>query len=227
MGPRDRDRGGQPFGRRAGRGAEPGGQRRQRSTCRPTTPSSRRWRRCSRLGSTTRFRSSPATPTRWTAARSARSASTTTKIGRQTGEVVVEVLNGADPGSIPGRIAMGSDLVVNPGAAAENGHRDPAGGDRPGDPRRRVRRSRQARRGIGRFLANSAPPPAAGASFPCHGPAPGSSPEWRRGVPPTTDRLDHEFRGLPWARSRSGWSTGLIADRRVPRPFAILNFPPT
>ena len=43
------------------------------------------------------------------------------QIGRQTGEVVVEVLNGADPGSIPGRIAMGSDLVVNPGAAAEMG----------------------------------------------------------------------------------------------------------
>lgn len=43
------------------------------------------------------------------------------QIGRQTGEVVVEVLNGADPGSIPGRIAMGSDLVINPGAAAQMG----------------------------------------------------------------------------------------------------------
>jgi putative ABC transport system substrate-binding protein len=43
------------------------------------------------------------------------------QIGRQTGEIVVEVLDGADPGSIPGRIAMGSDLVVNPGAAERMG----------------------------------------------------------------------------------------------------------
>jgi putative ABC transport system substrate-binding protein len=43
------------------------------------------------------------------------------QIGRQTGEIVVEVLDGADPGSIPGRIASGSDLVVNPAAAEAMG----------------------------------------------------------------------------------------------------------
>jgi len=43
------------------------------------------------------------------------------QIGRQTGKVVAEVLNGADPGSIPVQPATGTDLFVNPAAAEKMG----------------------------------------------------------------------------------------------------------
>ncbi len=43
------------------------------------------------------------------------------QIGRQTGDIVLRVLNGEDPGAIPVTIASGSDLFVNPAAAASMG----------------------------------------------------------------------------------------------------------
>lgn len=43
------------------------------------------------------------------------------QIGRQTGEIVLRVLNGEDPGTIPVGIASGSDLFVNPAAAEAMG----------------------------------------------------------------------------------------------------------
>ncbi|MEQ8966526.1 MAG: ABC transporter substrate-binding protein [Azospirillaceae bacterium] len=43
------------------------------------------------------------------------------QVGRQTGQVVLDVLNGEDPGSIPVRFASGSELFVNPGAAEAMG----------------------------------------------------------------------------------------------------------
>jgi len=43
------------------------------------------------------------------------------QVGRQTGEVVLAVLNGEDPGSIPVRFASGSELFVNPAAAERMG----------------------------------------------------------------------------------------------------------
>lgn len=42
-------------------------------------------------------------------------------VGRQTGEVVVRILKGENPGDIPVRVAAGTDLVVNKGAAAKMG----------------------------------------------------------------------------------------------------------
>lgn len=42
-------------------------------------------------------------------------------VGRQTGEIVLRVLRGESPGTIPVRNAVGTDLVVNPGAAAAMG----------------------------------------------------------------------------------------------------------
>ncbi|KQV35658.1 MULTISPECIES: ABC transporter substrate-binding protein [unclassified Rhizobium] len=42
-------------------------------------------------------------------------------VGKQTGEVVVRILKGENPGDIPVRIAAGSDLVVNKAAAAKMG----------------------------------------------------------------------------------------------------------
>lgn len=43
------------------------------------------------------------------------------QIGRQTGDIVLRILNGEDPGSIPVTIASGSDLFVNPAAAEAMG----------------------------------------------------------------------------------------------------------
>ncbi|HSK39800.1 MAG TPA: ABC transporter substrate-binding protein [Arenibaculum sp.] len=43
------------------------------------------------------------------------------QVGRQTGDVVVRILNGEKPGDIPVRVAQGSDLVVNLKAAADQG----------------------------------------------------------------------------------------------------------
>lgn len=43
------------------------------------------------------------------------------QVGRQTGDIVLQILNGADPGTIPVNIASGSDLFVNPGAAEAMG----------------------------------------------------------------------------------------------------------
>jgi len=48
-------------------------------------------------------------------------------IGRQTGEIVVQILQGVAPGSIPARVAKGTDLFVNPGAASRMGITLPAG----------------------------------------------------------------------------------------------------
>jgi len=42
-------------------------------------------------------------------------------VGVQTGEIVVRVLMGEDPGAIPVRVAQGTDLVVNPAAAEAQG----------------------------------------------------------------------------------------------------------
>lgn len=42
-------------------------------------------------------------------------------VGRQTGDIVVRVLKGERPGSIPVALAEGRDLVVNPAAAAAQG----------------------------------------------------------------------------------------------------------
>jgi len=43
------------------------------------------------------------------------------QIGRQTGDIVLRVLNGEDPGTIPVAIASGTDLFVNPAAAEAMG----------------------------------------------------------------------------------------------------------
>ncbi|MDX3927552.1 MAG: ABC transporter substrate-binding protein [Shinella sp.] len=48
-------------------------------------------------------------------------------VGKQTGEVVVRILKGENPGDIPVKIAAGSDLVVNKGAAAKMGVTLPEG----------------------------------------------------------------------------------------------------
>ncbi|KGD87499.1 ABC transporter substrate-binding protein [Rhizobium sp. YS-1r] len=42
-------------------------------------------------------------------------------VGKQTGELVVRVLKGENPGDIPVKVASGSDLVVNKSAAAKMG----------------------------------------------------------------------------------------------------------
>lgn len=42
-------------------------------------------------------------------------------VGKQTGEVVVRILKGENPGDIPVKVAAGTDLVVNKGAAAKMG----------------------------------------------------------------------------------------------------------
>ena len=42
-------------------------------------------------------------------------------VGRQTGEVVVRILKGENPGDIAVKVAAGTDLVVNKGAAAKMG----------------------------------------------------------------------------------------------------------
>ncbi|TWH00638.1 putative ABC transport system substrate-binding protein [Mesorhizobium sp. J18] len=42
-------------------------------------------------------------------------------VGKQTGEVVVQVLKGENPGEIPVKVAAGTDLVVNKGAAERMG----------------------------------------------------------------------------------------------------------
>jgi len=42
-------------------------------------------------------------------------------IGRQTGKVVLRILNGENPGDIPVRTAVGTDLFVNPAAAKKMG----------------------------------------------------------------------------------------------------------
>jgi putative tryptophan/tyrosine transport system substrate-binding protein len=42
-------------------------------------------------------------------------------VGKQTGDIVVRVLKGENPGDIPVKIASGSDLVVNKTAAAKTG----------------------------------------------------------------------------------------------------------
>ncbi|WP_075291705.1 ABC transporter substrate-binding protein [Pararhizobium arenae] len=42
-------------------------------------------------------------------------------VGKQTGEVVVRILKGENPGDIPVRIAAGSDLVINKAAATKMG----------------------------------------------------------------------------------------------------------
>ncbi|MBP1845070.1 putative ABC transport system substrate-binding protein [Rhizobium petrolearium] len=42
-------------------------------------------------------------------------------VGKQTGELVVRVLKGENPGDIPVKLARGSDLVVNKSAAAKMG----------------------------------------------------------------------------------------------------------
>lgn len=43
------------------------------------------------------------------------------QVGRQTGAIVAQVLNGAEPGTIPVRTATGTDLFVNPAAADRMG----------------------------------------------------------------------------------------------------------
>ena len=48
-------------------------------------------------------------------------------VGKQTGEVVVRILKGENPGDIPVKIAAGSDLVVNKAAAAKMGVTLPEG----------------------------------------------------------------------------------------------------
>lgn len=48
-------------------------------------------------------------------------------VGKQTGEVVVRILKGENPGDIPVKIASGSDLVVNKAAAAKMGVTLPEG----------------------------------------------------------------------------------------------------
>lgn len=40
-------------------------------------------------------------------------------VGKQTGAVVVQILKGEEPGDIPVRVAAGTDLVINKGAAAK------------------------------------------------------------------------------------------------------------
>ncbi len=42
-------------------------------------------------------------------------------VGRQTGEVVVRILKGENPGDIAVKVAAGTDLVINKGAAAKMG----------------------------------------------------------------------------------------------------------
>lgn len=42
-------------------------------------------------------------------------------VGKQTGEIVVRVLKGENPGDIPVRVAAGTDLVINKKAAAKTG----------------------------------------------------------------------------------------------------------
>ncbi len=42
-------------------------------------------------------------------------------VGKQTGEIVVRVLKGENPGDIPVRVAAGTDLVINKKAAAKMG----------------------------------------------------------------------------------------------------------
>ncbi|OWV90864.1 ABC transporter permease [Rhizobium sp. R72] len=42
-------------------------------------------------------------------------------VGKQTGEIVVRILKGENPGDIPVKVAAGSDLVVNKGAATRMG----------------------------------------------------------------------------------------------------------
>jgi len=42
-------------------------------------------------------------------------------VGKQTGEVVVRVLKGENPGEIPVKVAAGTDLVINKGAAERMG----------------------------------------------------------------------------------------------------------
>ncbi len=42
-------------------------------------------------------------------------------VGKQTGEIVVRILKGENPGDIPVKVAAGTDLVVNKGAAAKMG----------------------------------------------------------------------------------------------------------
>lgn len=42
-------------------------------------------------------------------------------VGRQTGELVLRVLGGEDPGAIPVHFAIGTDLVINPAAATAMG----------------------------------------------------------------------------------------------------------
>ena len=42
-------------------------------------------------------------------------------VGKQTGEIVVRILKGENPGDIPVKVAAGSDLVINKGAAAKMG----------------------------------------------------------------------------------------------------------
>ncbi len=49
------------------------------------------------------------------------------QIGLQTGAIVLDVLNGTDPGSIPVAVASGSDLFVNPAAADAMGVALPEG----------------------------------------------------------------------------------------------------
>ncbi|MBB3316457.1 MULTISPECIES: ABC transporter substrate-binding protein [unclassified Rhizobium] len=42
-------------------------------------------------------------------------------VGKQTGEIVVRILKGENPGDIPVKVAAGSDLVINKGAATKMG----------------------------------------------------------------------------------------------------------
>jgi putative ABC transport system substrate-binding protein len=42
-------------------------------------------------------------------------------VGKQTGAVVVQILKGEEPGNIPVRVAAGTDLVINKGAATKVG----------------------------------------------------------------------------------------------------------
>ena len=42
-------------------------------------------------------------------------------VGKQTGEIVVRILKGENPGDIPVKVAAGTDLVVNKGTAAKMG----------------------------------------------------------------------------------------------------------
>ena len=48
------------------------------------------------------------------------------QVGRQTGAIVLRVLEGEDPGTIPVSVAAGTDLVVNPAAAEAMGVSVPA-----------------------------------------------------------------------------------------------------